>query len=665
MKRSLSLLVCFLFVAQSLEIASGNSYEIPSDVQGAGGGDDARSTNYKLIDTIGEPNIGVSDSTNYKLRAGYRQGGGSDSTISISGPTTLSIGTIAGAGQATGSGTWTVITDNDAGYQLAWTAYAGTGTTNQNLAMHWKFDETSGTTAADDTGTANAAHQNGSVISTDTAPQDFVNVRSLRFDGSNDHATFTRQTLLTGLTYATWVKTISTDATANYSGNAAQNILGDSTAAVVVGFGIHAGKVRYNHNDGSWQSVSSTTSVNDGEWHHIAVTHNQTTGTVTMYVDGIADGTGNITYNTSNTAVDRISKGRENGANTGDHFTGTLDDLHVYNTPVAISVIKQLAADPPAGSLVSENGDEVYAYVPPSTTNLIGYWPLNETSGVTAYDASGNNYDGTYTGTTTSSSTPNVNIRNAASRNFDGVDDHVEINAVALDLSNTFTMSAWVKVPTPSGGDEWLLLSWGENVTGKRRSLWIQNTTGYLHFSGYNADVTSTTVVGDDAWHHVAATVTAGNLVKLYVDGIEVSSGTPSLASYTYGGTFIGTSEVATEYTQGLIDDVRIYSSVLVPADIKGLASLPQTWSVAASASAWGARLSSTSADTHAKWGTDGGTENWLAVGNGSYVINTRTSRTGISGSSQKIYFRSEVGSTNNQPTGTYNGTVVLTATTL
>ena len=101
-----------------------NTYRIPSDVNAAGGGEDAKSSNYVLFDTLGEPNIGTSGSSNYALNAGYRQT--LVTFISISGPPTINIGTIAGTGQQTGSGTYTVITDAAAGYTLAWQAASAT-----------------------------------------------------------------------------------------------------------------------------------------------------------------------------------------------------------------------------------------------------------------------------------------------------------------------------------------------------------------------------------------------------------------------------------------------------------------------------------------------------------------------------------------------------------
>lgn len=121
--RSLAAAVLLLSL-QTVFAAQSTNYKTPSDAQGASGGDGAKSTNYMLKDTIGEQGIGYTASSNYLLNAGYRQAG--DATISISGPSTIDIGTITGNGQKTGSGTWTVITDADAGYSLSWTASTAT-----------------------------------------------------------------------------------------------------------------------------------------------------------------------------------------------------------------------------------------------------------------------------------------------------------------------------------------------------------------------------------------------------------------------------------------------------------------------------------------------------------------------------------------------------------
>lgn len=91
----------------------------------------------------------------------------------------------------------------------------------------------------------------------------------------------------------------------------------------------------------------------------------------------------------------------------------------------------------------------------------------------------------------------------------------------------------------------------------------------------------------------------------------------------------------------------------------------PETWSVLSNTSEWGGRLSSTSTDTDNKWGVDSSSEKWLNVGTGSYTIVSRSTRTAVAGSDQVVQFRVEVGAYKTQPAGTYEATVVLTATSL
>lgn len=113
------LLCCILTVYTSTSFAQMNSssYRIEFDSVNVGG---ARSTSssYGLEDTVGEVATGDSASANYQVRAGYQQM--NNSFISISSPSDFSFGNINGlsGGAATGSATWTVTTDNSAGYVL-------------------------------------------------------------------------------------------------------------------------------------------------------------------------------------------------------------------------------------------------------------------------------------------------------------------------------------------------------------------------------------------------------------------------------------------------------------------------------------------------------------------------------------------------------------------
>lgn len=94
-------------------------------------------------------------------------------------------------------------------------------------------------------------------------------------------------------------------------------------------------------------------------------------------------------------------------------------------------------------------------------------------------------------------------------------------------------------------------------------------------------------------------------------------------------------------------------------------ADTPDTWSVAATDSEWGARLKSTSTDTAAEWGTDTSSENWLNVATTNRQIVSRNTETSGAGSTEILAFKAEVGSSKSQSTGSYAVNITVTATTL
>ena len=94
------------------------NYKIQSDVISFGGSK-SNSTNFSLEDTAGEVATGRSASTNYKLNAGFWQTQVYYISISSASDVTLSPdinGLTGGVGDGTAS--WTVVTDNPAGYEL-------------------------------------------------------------------------------------------------------------------------------------------------------------------------------------------------------------------------------------------------------------------------------------------------------------------------------------------------------------------------------------------------------------------------------------------------------------------------------------------------------------------------------------------------------------------
>ena len=101
----------------SFEMESSN-YRIQDSSINVGGAYQT-SSNYQLIETIGEIATGLSSSTAYKIFAGYQQMQEIYLSLSVN-PSFVSLPSIGGitGGQSNGSTTITVITDNPAGYSL-------------------------------------------------------------------------------------------------------------------------------------------------------------------------------------------------------------------------------------------------------------------------------------------------------------------------------------------------------------------------------------------------------------------------------------------------------------------------------------------------------------------------------------------------------------------
>lgn len=323
--------------------------------------------------------------------------------------------------------------------------------------------------------------------------------------------------------------------------------------------------------------------------------------------------------------------------------------------------------------------------IPPydaAQTGLVGYWKLDETAGgSTVKDLSGNGNNGTPSGASGTNNKPqpstsvpaNMNTVDLRSLNFDGTDDRVDVgNAAALNITgNAITLSAWIYDDGTSGVNGYIM----GKVTGTHKYAFLVNHANQtIDFSLNTGSVTTYGAPGGvgglDSMHNkwnLVNEVYDGTNMMIYINGVLVGSTpkTGNIVSNTDGFAIGDRGTVANTPFKGGIDDVRVYNRALSAAEIKALYNEPHTWSVAASKSYWGSRLRSSSTDADSKWGTDGGSEKWLNVGDGSYSVVSRTSRTSVAGSTEIFQFRAEVGATAIQSNGLYNTTVMFTASAL
>ena len=198
------------------------------------------------------------------------------------------------------------------------------------------------------------------------------------------------------------------------------------------------------------------------------------------------------------------------------------------------------------------------------------------TSSTVAYDSSGNGLNGTWNGTQSgttnwySASTPEV-----YAGTFDGSTDYIQTGYTPSGLTN-FTLSAWIYVP--AWGTEFAVSS--RTTAANGIMLFMNGGSGTNMFvyggfsdgSGNSTLANATTTIG--AWHCVAETHVAGATnVTLYIDG--VSSGVPTSGSTATnpgsgGPLYIGKDGNGGNYWNGMINDVRVYPSVLPSGAIPG-----------------------------------------------------------------------------------------------
>jgi len=217
----------------------------------------------------------------------------------------------------------------------------------------------------------------------------------------------------------------------------------------------------------------------------------------------------------------------------------------------------------------------------PSITNLVGYWPFNETSGTNAPDLSGNGNDGTL-----------VNMEDAdwvdgvvgKCLGFNGINEYVNFGDV-LDVTTDFTIVFWFKAGATGAAQG--LITKGEHANSSAWGCELA-ASGQLVFGGRNyssgslgitrAAITSETF-SSGVFYNVAFTYNGGseNKGNIYVNGVKQAL-SQELVYTLRGNSYplrIAIYSDGSKPFNGLIDEVRIYDTALTASEIKALYLYP------------------------------------------------------------------------------------------
>ena len=512
--------------------------------------------------------------------------------------------------------------------QQAQESFAGVLDITTGLVGHWTFDAD----ATDSSGNSYDGTLTGDASIDTTDATDIVGEGKLALDGTGDYVNLdTHISGFSGLTEGTisaWVKMTDTGESTIFG------LSDKDEASELIKFGIEGGQLKWLNLNPAFDDVIvySTATVNDGAWHHVAVTVNSSGNT--LYIDGAVASVSYSSGSSSTTAffdditnIDALDIGRSvRGGVAEAEYDGLTDDVRVYNRALSAADIAELATEAPVanndsattdmntavnidltandtdldnetitvldvsnptnGTVVnnedgtvtytpntSYTGADSFTYLTADLDDTTSYWRLDGD----ATDAVGSN-DGTITGTTT------VEGHFGDALSFDEVDDKVVISDFAMN--NEFSISFKIKIDDNTGSLFQYIYSHGDIDSTNSLNIFlneashvtdpnmlrtvIRDTNDTLSNTALQFDASS--IIGDGNWHTYTLTVATGEGAKVYLDGVLQNTDVTRGGDAFDPGTdlYLGTrqDEAADRWYGGSLDSVQVFNRALSASEV-------------------------------------------------------------------------------------------------
>ena len=313
------------------------------------------------------------------------------------------------------------------------------------------------------------------------------------------------------------------------------------------------GSVRMNSSE---VFITSSTTVNDGEWHNVVYTYKNSTSTINMYLDGSLVGSGTIPsssyYSASGTNI-KITAGSvyyPPSSSYSHGINGVIDQLRIFNKEVSSSEVTTLYGETHASTTIG-------------TTDI-----FSDGSGVALYQFDGNAND-----------TGGVNGKFGAAAIFNGSSSYISTGINANNIT-TISYSFWAFIDSNVSGN--VIGGTGNDgssgAKSNRQAVGLNASVSRFEYITRQGDFARHTLSVSDGWHHFVVTdnngTTASSAINMYIDGTPVSFSEPTSnnnystnTNLQIGRTRNNAGSLA-NYFNGLIDDVRIYSDVLTSTEV-------------------------------------------------------------------------------------------------
>lgn len=207
------------------------------------------------------------------------------------------------------------------------------------------------------------------------------------------------------------------------------------------------------------------------------------------------------------------------------------------------------------------------------TSNLMMWWPLNESTGTKGYDATA----GQRTMTLANAPTHVAGQVGIYSTNFNGSNQEGTYVG-SFTTSATMTYSTWVYFNVlGSGSTENSMMMENDNDNSDwGLALEMQGTNVRINSTGVTGgtvSVVSSNTLAINGWHMLTGTISNGTL-NLYVDGVNKGTGSNTNAVIRGAGTHFTLAqlgETSGRNLNGRLNDSRVYIRALTLSDIQQL----------------------------------------------------------------------------------------------
>ena len=446
-------------------------------------------------------------------------------------------------------------------------------------SSYWPLNESTGTALLDNAGfndidtSASVTRGTAGAIPGDTATT---------FDGATSSSTRTPIAGPNTFTSQVWIKTSTTSGgkILGFGGSKTGNS-GSYDRHVYMD---NAGRIWFGVYPNGVATLNSDASYNDGQWHQITTSLGP--DGMKLYIDAKLIGQrGDVTYGQDYSGYWRVGGDNIGGwpnQPASNTFAGAIDDVAIYPTVLTRQTINaQWVASGRTSTIPAAPADTYGAAVFNDNPNL--FWRLGESGETTAADASPNgDQTGIYQNGVTLGATGGIKGTSNTAASFDGNDDFVASTKTYNNPKN-YSVEAWFKTTTTNGGK---IIGLGASQTGTSggydRHVYMNND-GKVTFgvwTGFTNTITSNTALNDGVWHHVVASQSTADGMKMYIDGALVGTNGQTDAQDYVGYWRVGGDNhwgCCSPFVTATIDDAAVYGYVLTGAQVANHFNLGNT----------------------------------------------------------------------------------------